>query len=112
MILRTQPRSRVDLILDPLDQVAGRTGKTEPGPLDVAVVTSDPVRTLRLSVSDAVTLSPASPPDGGASGAILRLPAEALIRLVYGRLDPAHTPAAVAAEGVDLNTLRAVFPGF
>jgi len=105
----TIPQDAVALIIDRLDQVAARTGKTEPGPIEVAVTTSDPVRTLRLSVSDAVTLSPA---DGGASGATLRIPAEALFRLVYGRLDPAHTPASVAAEGVELNTLRAVFPGF
>jgi uncharacterized protein (TIGR03083 family) len=104
------PEDAVDLIIDSVGQVAGRTGRTEPGPLNVAVITSDPVRRLRLSVSDAVTLSPA---DGDESGATLRLPAEALFRLVYGRLDPAHTPAAVAAEGgVDLNALRAVFPGF
>jgi hypothetical protein len=32
-----------------------------------------------------------------------------LIRLVYGRLDPDHTPAALA--GVDLSELRGVFRG-
>jgi uncharacterized protein (TIGR03083 family) len=105
----TIPEDAVDLIIDPLDQVAARTGKTESGLLEVAVITSAPARTLRLSVTDTVTLSPA---EEGASGASLRLPAEALIRLVYGRLDPDHTPAAVAAEGVDLDTLRGVFPGF
>ena len=41
----------------------------------------------------------------------LRLPAEALIRLIYGRLDPAHTPPAEARE-VDLDELRQMFPGF
>ena len=40
----------------------------------------------------------------------LRLPAEALIRLVYGRLDPAHTPP-VETRGVDLDELRPIFPG-
>ena len=38
-------------------------------------------------------------------------PTEALVRLVYGRLDPEHPPASVSAEGVDLDLLRAVFPG-
>ena len=38
------------------------------------------------------------------------LPAEALCRLVYGRLDPEHTPVVDDAEGM-LHTLRAVFPG-
>jgi len=40
----------------------------------------------------------------------LVLPAEALCRLVYGRLDPEHTPVVDDAEGM-LHTLRAVFPG-
>jgi hypothetical protein len=41
----------------------------------------------------------------------IRLPAEALLRLFYGRLDPEHTPE-YAAEGIELDRLRAVFPGF
>ena len=40
----------------------------------------------------------------------LVLPAEAFCRLVYGRLDPEHTPAFTGDESV-LDTLRAVFPG-
>lgn len=64
---------------------------------------------LRLSVQDKVTLSEVG---DSPSAATLRLPAEALIRLVYGRLDAHHTPPAVAADGVDLDTLRGVFPGF
>jgi hypothetical protein len=35
-----------------------------------------------------------------------------LVRLAYGRLDPAHTPEGIVAEGVDLDLLRAIFPGF
>ena len=42
---------------------------------------------------------------------MLSLPAEAFIRLVYGRLDPDHTPASVDARGVDLDLLRRTFPG-
>ena len=40
------------------------------------------------------------------------MPAEALLRLAYGRLDAAHTPAAVRGDAADLDTLRAIFPGF
>ena len=43
--------------------------------------------------------------------AVLRLPAEAFIRLVFGRLDDDHM-ASVQAENVDLGLLRRVFPGF
>ena len=39
----------------------------------------------------------------------LVLPAEAFVRLVYGRLDPDHTPAVRGTA--DLAELRAVFPG-
>ena len=38
------------------------------------------------------------------------LPAESMCRLVYGRLDPDHTPAGVD-DGPVLARLRAVFPG-
>jgi uncharacterized protein (TIGR03083 family) len=40
----------------------------------------------------------------------LALPAEAFLRLLAGRLDPDHTPPVQA--GVELDDLRAVFPGF
>jgi hypothetical protein len=46
------------------------------------------------------------------TAASLRLPAEAFVRLVYGRLDADHTPESVAAEDIDLDDLRAAFPGF
>jgi len=41
----------------------------------------------------------------------LQLPAEAMVRLVYGRLDTQHTPVAVAGDG-RLDQLRTAFPGF
>ena len=41
----------------------------------------------------------------------LRLPAEAFVRLLYGRMDKAHTPPAESA-GVELDELRPLFPGF
>ena len=40
----------------------------------------------------------------------LVLPAEALVRLVYGRLDPAHTPGSITGSA-RLAALRAAFPG-
>ena len=40
----------------------------------------------------------------------LRLPGEAFIRLVYGRLDSAHTPP-VETGSTDLDELRRLFPG-
>jgi hypothetical protein len=42
----------------------------------------------------------------------VRMPAEALLRLTYGRLDAAHTPASVSGDAGALDKLRAIFPGF
>jgi hypothetical protein len=50
----------------------------------------------------------------GAGGDVphVRMPAEAFLRLAYGRLDPDHTPPAVSADADTLTKLRAIFPGF
>jgi MDMPI C-terminal domain len=40
------------------------------------------------------------------------MPAEALLRLAYGRLDPDHTPSSVSGDAGVLDKLRAIFPGF
>jgi len=58
-------------------------------PARLAVTTSAPARRFVLDLGAQGRLCPAD--DGEVSGS-LRLPAEALIRLVTGRLDPAHTP--------------------
>ena len=108
----------VNLLVDTIGQVAARAGKPGGRQLTASVVTTAPARSLTLAVGDGVTLEPAPPAQpvatGGAAAADeakVRLPAEALIRLVYGRLDPAHTPP-VEAAGVDVDELRAIFPGF
>jgi len=95
----------VDLLVDELPAVAARAGKADDGE-PVAVVTTDPDRTFALDPADPVTLRPSA-----AAGADpLGLPAEALLRLVYGRLDPDHTPAGV--DDPRIGRLRTVFPGF
>jgi uncharacterized protein (TIGR03083 family) len=95
----------VDLIVDTLPMLTHWAA-----PATVHVVTTDPGRQFRLELTtDAAALTPADGPGGAA--ATLRLPAEALVRLVYGRLDPGHTPSEVAATQVDLDTLRGSFPG-
>jgi hypothetical protein len=75
------------------------------------VVTSDPARhfTLELGAEPARLLPAADEP---ARQARLELPAEALVRLVYGRLDADHTPQNTKAHGIDLDALRQSFPGF
>jgi hypothetical protein len=69
-----------------------------------------------LTIDDAVRLAWQAGPDAHTdpdADANVTIPAEALLRLIYGRLDPDHTPAgAITLDGVDLDALRAVFPGF
>jgi hypothetical protein len=65
-----------------------------------------------LDVAEQVTLAPWPGPGGTGSAAQITLPAEAMLRLVYGRLDPGHTPTAATAGGPGLDQVRAVFPGF
>ncbi len=100
----------VDLLLDNLPSLAARAGKSEGGAMRVRIVTSDPARDLVLVVDDAVAIEPW---DGGPADGSLRLPAEAWLRLVYGRLDDEHLPLIeIEGDGLTLDRLRAVFPGF
>ena len=98
----------VELLIDTLPQRAAAAGLPVPGGRPLEVVTVDPVRTFRLTLDPAVTLTPldAVTPDA----TVARFPAEAFIRLVAGRLDPEHTPLGVDAP--DLDQLRQAFPGF
>jgi uncharacterized protein (TIGR03083 family) len=96
-----------ELMIDSLGRIATWAGKPQETPVDVTIVTSDPDRTFALRSAEAVSVQPGRAGDGGPE---LRMPAEALIRLIYGRLDPAHTPP-LEADGVDLDELRRIFPG-
>lgn len=98
----------VALLVDDMGRLASRTGKPDAGPMRVRIVTSSPEHAFTLDVGDTVALE--SGGDGDAP-AELRLPAEALVRLVYGRLDPVHTDGVVTHD-VELDDVRAVFPGF
>jgi uncharacterized protein (TIGR03083 family) len=102
----------VALLIDIVDQVAGRSAKPDGQQRTVRVSTTDPERQFILETGEEVTLTPsAGDATPGLRLAELRLPAEALIRLVYGRLDEAHTPPAETA-GVGLGELRQIFRGF
>jgi uncharacterized protein (TIGR03083 family) len=94
------------LVVDNLQMIARFTGKPFGTERTVAVRTSGPRRDFTITIgTDAVLLEPAEP----AGEPDLQIPAEALIRLVYGRLDPAHTPAT--SGPADLDELRKAFPG-
>jgi uncharacterized protein (TIGR03083 family) len=104
----------VELLLAQLPMVAGWTGKTGEAPLRLRLRGTGPEADFLLEVADKVTLGPwpGSGPAGATADGQIQLPAEALLRLVYGRLDPGHTPAVeVAGEPGLLDRARAVFPG-
>ncbi len=96
----------VEMLVDAMPNMAKRVGKPVGEPRTLVIETSAPRRDFTLTTGpDSVELTPTTDP------ADLRLPAEALVRLVYGRLDPEHTPAELAGNP-DIAALRQVFPGF
>jgi uncharacterized protein (TIGR03083 family) len=98
----------VALLIDTVGQLAARSAKPDEKQRRLLVSTTDPERHFILETGDSVSLTES---DGEEGLPELRLPAEAFVRLVYGRLGPAHTPP-VEADGVDLDELRQLFPGF
>ena len=101
----------VDLLIDTVGQLAARSARPDGKQRRLLVSTTDPKRDFILETGEAVSLTEADRPDGEDGLPELRLPAEAFVRLVYGRLGPHHTPP-VQADGVDLDDLRSLFPGF
>jgi uncharacterized protein (TIGR03083 family) len=103
----TLSNDTANAILDSIQFVVTRTGQPTGEAKDVTVRTMDPVRNFTLVLGvDSVDLV-----ETGHEGAVdLEIPAEALVRLIYGRLDKEHTPASVTGDVVD--SLRHVFPGF
>jgi MDMPI C-terminal domain len=95
------------LVVDNLGRIIGFSGRPNGQERTIAIHTTNPERDFALLLSaDGVELRTGEPgqPD-------LELPAEAFARLVYGRLDAAHTPA-FTGDAALLDSLRAVFPGF
>jgi len=91
--------------------LAPRLGKAPDGAFRIHVRTTDPERDYLLIAADPVSM-PDWPGDGAGADGEVRMPAEALLRLAYGRLDPGHTPAGVEGDPVNLDRMRRVFPGF
>ncbi len=96
----------VDLLIDTFASMVGYIGKPAPGE-SLLVRTTSPARAFRFTLYPEVSMSAA---DTG-TAADLELPAEALLRLLAGRLDPQHT-APELADHPAIPVLRTVFPGF
>jgi uncharacterized protein (TIGR03083 family) len=105
----TLPDDAAALVADNIGRVVGWAGKPSDETASVEVRTTSPERAYHLDLGPSgVSLSPSLDDTSAAS---LSLPTEAFVRLVYGRLDPDHTPTDTSASGVDLDLLRTVFPG-
>jgi hypothetical protein len=101
------PPQVAERVVDNLDLVARFTARPNGDTRVITVVTTDPERGFSVELAEgSATVRPS---DVGAAPTDLLLPAEAFARLVYGRLDAAHTPTV---DGADLlSDLRKVFPG-
>src|SRR5687768_17291746 len=98
---------QIALMIDNLGLIARYTAKPTGSLRTVAVRTTEPARDFVVALTaDSVTFS-AEPADGQQQ---IVLPAEAFARLVYGRLDPDHTPPFDGDADI-LDELRKVFPG-
>jgi uncharacterized protein (TIGR03083 family) len=103
----------VALLVDRVPFVAQWAGKAPGEPFEARIQTTAPEREFRLDVTDSVSLAAVPPGEDSAGVTRFQMPTEALLRLVYGRLDPAHTPPVTVAGGdLGLDRLRQVFPGF
>jgi len=103
----TLPTDAAAVVIDNLSMIAGFAGRSDGVERTIAISTTNPERLFALTVdAERVSLSPGSE----SVDTSLELPAESFIRLVYGRLDPGHTPSAVA-DDTTLDQLRRLFPG-
>ena len=105
----------VELLIDNVPQfLAPRLGKPLPEPFRVRITTTGPERDYLLSSGESVSVVNWPGEDAAGEQAVphVVMPAEALLRLSYGRMDPEHTPASVSGDPEVLDKLRAIFPGF
>ena len=97
-------------VMEQITQLFQFVAKPEGDAFRVRLRTTAPEGDYLLDVGESVTLSDWAEAGVPEVDGEIQLPAEALLRLFYGRLDPDHTPA-YTAEGIGLDRLRAVFPG-
>jgi uncharacterized protein (TIGR03083 family) len=102
------PEDAASVLVDGLADMVVRAGKPASPGRKIALATSQPALRLVLD-TEGVSLIPG---DTSSTEALVELTSDQLIRLVYGRLSERELagPAPVT-QGVELDELRAVFPG-
>jgi uncharacterized protein (TIGR03083 family) len=101
------PDDAAALVVDNLDLIMRFTAKPTGVQRSIVVSTTSPPRAFAIDLSpDAVTATRVDAP----GTPDLTMPAEDFVRLVYGRLDPDHTPP-VDGDVAALDDLRATYPG-
>lgn len=97
-----------EVVVDNLDTIAKFTSKPKGDPRTITIGTIDPERSFVVTIQpeqvEYTSVDRADEPE-------ISMTAESLIRLVYGRLDPEHTPPSVGGKRALLDQLRSVFPG-
>lgn len=107
----TVSQTAVELLIDSVPQfLAPRLGRAQDPVTKTRITTTGPARDYLVASSDPVTMVDWSA--DASADAEVSMPAEALLRLAYGRLDADHTPASVVGKPADLEKIRAMFPGF
>lgn len=102
----TLPIDEAGAVADNLAMIVRFTGKPSGHVRVWHVRTIDPPRNFVLSFGpDSLELSSSQPEDR----VDLEIAAESFVRLIYGRLDPDHTPSTV--DDRHLDELRRAFPG-
>jgi hypothetical protein len=106
----TLPLEATIVVIDNLELTVRFGGKPTGVEHDVNVHTTNPARDFTLTLgADALSLAPARDLVPNRALPDLELSAEAFIRLVYGRFDPAHASPVRGDAGLD--ELRRAFPG-
>lgn len=100
----------VDLLVRDLAELPPWFGKPQGRNFRVQVTTESPECHFVIDVNERVTVVSGKP--AGAVDGHLIMPAEALVRLVFARLDPERTPEVEAVGEVSLDDVRAIFPGY
>ncbi len=99
-----------EAVLGGLAMIAGFAARPEGDPRRITVATTDGGHVATVDVgADGVRYAL---DEGAGDDADVTMPVESFVRLVYGRLDPDHTPDAVTGDAAALDQLRRVFPGF